>query len=687
MDFDSEVLRFAAQSNERIEKMFNDYFDELAAIGIKTPKDSGVFSFEKDVPPQYREKVDQLTKSFQERLYNEIHAGVDVAYGISLAKHTALLSALFPEGLNVHQPRRKDAREAFIAQRTKPNGRLSLSDRVWNYVNQGKAEAEAAMSLAIEDGVVQGKTAAELGRSLRKYMNDPDRMYRRYHKMVVDSEGAKRDVVVWKKRVMGADGKVHFIDADLEHVGQGVYRSSRANAERCSRSEINGAYRYADYERWNDEEFVIGIKISLSNNHTVKQEMKVGKRHVTKAVPFHDICDDLQGIYPKTFKWAGWHPQCRCHATAVTASKEDRLQWLAEGCPPGFFDKKYIKNAPPQMVRWLTENLDKVQRAKSLPYWIQDNLKFKRTHKGEEKIVSLFGIGMKKPAAMLMAPSKTKVDDSIYRPSALRNTSSAPKQSVASLKVKKEAFDFLDLFADEKNKTIVQLDKKTKALCLDLNNEKVMLNSLLKFTTPCSTLEETIERREKLAKWLLHNEMFGEGRVFFDKESGTLLALHKGHRLDKFNKVFFGDTISPNELEIECTKELLGNMKSGRCVIMLNEFAVDATGKPLSGLDLMIDGSLADISSVTQYGNFGNAIANKSAQLIKFMSTRKIKADTMVLYFHDTSFFNKEVWDASLTDYLEQTSKKHYVKKIIIVTKDKGVIDVRDVVFRIGKKQ
>lgn len=406
MDFDSEVLRFAAQSNERIEKMFNDYFDELAAIGIKTPKDSGVFSFEKDVPPQYREKVDQLTKSFQERLYNEIHAGVDVAYGISLAKHTALLSALFPEGLNVHQPRRKDAREAFIAQRTKPNGRLSLSDRVWNYTNQGKAEVEAAMSLAIEDGVVQGKTAAELGRSLRKYLNDPDRMYRRYHKMVVDSEGAKRDVVVWKKRVMGADGKVHFIDADLEYVGQGVYRSARANAERCSRSEINGAYRYADYERWNDEEFVIGIKISLSNNHTVKQEMKVGKRHVTKAVPFHDICDDLQGIYPKTFKWAGWHPQCRCHATAVTASKEERLQWLAEGCPPGFFDKKYIKNAPPQMVRWLNENLDKVQRAKSLPYWIQDNLKLKRSPKGEEKIVSLFGVGMKKPAAMLMAPSK-----------------------------------------------------------------------------------------------------------------------------------------------------------------------------------------------------------------------------------------------------------------------------------------
>lgn len=676
MDFDSEVLRFAAKSNERIEQMFNDYFDELAAIGIKTPKDSGVFSFEKDVPPQYREKVDQLTKSFQERLYKEIHAGVDVAYGISLAKHTALLSALFPEGLNVHQPRRKDAREAFIRQRTKPTGRLSLSDRVWNYANQGKAEVEAAMSLAIEDGVVQGKTAAELGRSLRKYLNDPDRMYRRYHTTITLADGSKKDVVTWRKRVIGPDGKVHFVETEIDKPGQGVYISARANAERCSRSEINGAYRYADYERWNDEEFVIGIKISLSNNHTVKQE-----------IPFHDICDDLQGIYPKTFKWAGWHPQCRCHATAVTASKEERLQWLAEGCPPGFFDDKYIKDAPPQMVKWLNENMDKVQRAKSLPYWIQDNLKVKNTPKGEEKIVQLFGVGMKKPAAMLMAPSKTKVDDSIYRPSSLRNTSSAPKQSVASQKVKKEAFDFLDLFADEKNKQIIRVDKKVKEMCIDLNNDNALLNSLLKFTTPCSTLEETIERREKLAKWLLHNEMFGEGRVFFDKEKGTLLAVHKGHKLDKFNKEFFGLSISPNGLEVECTKELLGNMNSGRCVIMLNEFAVDATGKPLSGLDLMVDGTLADIASVTKEGHFGNAIANKSTQLFKFMSSRKIKADTMVLYFHDISFYNKSVWDASLTDYLEQTSKKHYVKKIIIVAKDKGIVDVKDIVFRIGKKQ
>lgn len=406
MDFESEILRLAAQNDETIRQLFDDYFNELAAYGVRTPKKDGIFSFEKDLPPKEREAVKELTKDFQEKLYQQIHFGIDVAVGISLAKDVEFLRANFPEGLNIHQPRRKDAREAFVRQRTKPAGRLSLSDRVWNYTNQSKAEAEAAMSLAIEDGVVQGKTAAELGRELRKYLNDPDRMYRRYHKKIVDSTGAKRDVVVWKKRVIGADGQVHFVDADLEKTGQGVYRSARKNAERCSRSEINSAYRYSDYERWNDEEFVIGIKIALSNNHTVKKEIRRGNRHIKIDVPFHDICDDLQGIYPKSFKWAGWHPQCRCHATAVTASKEEKMRWLAEGCPKGYFDNQQVKKAPANFVKYVAKNKEKIASAKSLPFWVQDNLKLQKTPAGAEKVVNLLGLPMRKPAAMIITNTK-----------------------------------------------------------------------------------------------------------------------------------------------------------------------------------------------------------------------------------------------------------------------------------------
>ena len=37
----------------------------------------------------------------------------------------------------------------------------------------------------------------------------------------------------------------------------------------------------ADYERWQQLDFVVGIRIELSNNHTLNDKK------------FHDICDEL----------------------------------------------------------------------------------------------------------------------------------------------------------------------------------------------------------------------------------------------------------------------------------------------------------------------------------------------------------------------------------------------------------
>ena len=59
-------------------------------------------------------------------------------------------------------------------------------------------------------------------------------------------------------------------------------------------------------------DFVVGIEIHLSGNHTLN-----GK-------PFHDICDELAGKYPKDFKFTGWHPQCRCFVTTILKTKEER---------------------------------------------------------------------------------------------------------------------------------------------------------------------------------------------------------------------------------------------------------------------------------------------------------------------------------------------------------------------------
>ena len=75
-------------------------------------------------------------------------------------------------------------------------------------------------------------------------------------------------------------------------------------------TENNMAYRTADHEAWGELDFVIGQHIQLSNNHTIKNSKGI-------RVPFHDICDEMEGNYPKDFKFTGWHPFCRCFATPI----------------------------------------------------------------------------------------------------------------------------------------------------------------------------------------------------------------------------------------------------------------------------------------------------------------------------------------------------------------------------------
>ena len=121
---------------------------------------------------------------------------------------------------------------------------ISLSQRVWNLSEQYKTELEMALSAAIEPGT----SAMELAADIKTYLNEPDKMFRRFR--YKDEEGNWQRK--WKQKVTDADGKVHFIDADPKayHPRRGVYRSSARNAQRLARTEINMAYRAAEQERW-----------------------------------------------------------------------------------------------------------------------------------------------------------------------------------------------------------------------------------------------------------------------------------------------------------------------------------------------------------------------------------------------------------------------------------------------------
>jgi len=71
-------------------------------------------------------------------------------------------------------------------------------------------------------------------------------------------------------------------------------------AIRLAATEMNMAFRTADYLQNSRLPFVTGVTVELSAAH-----------------PISDICDELQGHYPKGFNFTGWHPLCYSSDTEV----------------------------------------------------------------------------------------------------------------------------------------------------------------------------------------------------------------------------------------------------------------------------------------------------------------------------------------------------------------------------------
>lgn len=190
-------------------------------------------------------------------------------------------------------------------------------------------------------------------------------MYRRYHMKKLMSDGTKKDVVEWRRRVVDEQGKVHFVKEDLAKVDTGVYRYSRQNALRLTITETNMAYNFANCERWSSEPYVLGIRIRLSGNH-----------------PEEDICDELAGDYPKNFMWRGWHPRCRCSMSSILMDRNSEewkhLRSLPENEYKAYQSPNAVKNVPEKFNKWCERNAKKLDLARErgkLPYFVRDNIK------------------------------------------------------------------------------------------------------------------------------------------------------------------------------------------------------------------------------------------------------------------------------------------------------------------------
>lgn len=344
-----DLNKLFAEYNRRLGMLYSGYVRKLLALGYTEDvlESDALFNFANF--PVFKARLDEIFNDYFQNSMLCYKSGI--TSGVSLAHahdNDALgqFSVLTDKAL---ETARKTAAATFIANRLNAKNGLNLAQSVWNYCQQTKAEFEMAMSNVIADGLEKGTSAEEVGRRIRQYLNNPDMMYRRYHTVKVLKNGQKKDVVTWRrKRII--NGRVRFVEEPLEHVGQGVYRSARKNALRVARTEINAAYHKARNGRWANEPLVIGQHIHISPQHDPDEDA--------------DICDELEGYYPKDFDWDGWHPQCMCTSDPVMISGEERKQFykrmLNGEDMSGYVSPNSIKDVPDQYKRYIEANGDKI---------------------------------------------------------------------------------------------------------------------------------------------------------------------------------------------------------------------------------------------------------------------------------------------------------------------------------------
>lgn len=351
--------------NKRLGRLYSDYVKKLTSLGYGEDvlEDDALFNF--DNFPQLKARLNDIFNDYYQNSLLCYKSGI--TDGVALAyNHDEMViggySVLTDKAIRVA---RDTAAATFISNRLKTKNGLNLAQIVWNYCQQTKSEFEMAMSNTIADGIKKGSSAEEVGKSIRKYLNDPDMMYRRYHTIKVQKNGKKKDVVTWRRRRI-IDGKVRFIEEPLEKVGMGVYRSARKNVLRVARTEINSAYHKARNERWQKEPFVIGQYIHVSPQHNID-----------------DICNDLEGRYPKDYVWISWHPQCICTSDPITIQGEEKKEFykrlMAGEDMSNYVSPFAVLTMPEKYNQYIKDNSEAIVKAGmrgKLAWHLQDNTKY-----------------------------------------------------------------------------------------------------------------------------------------------------------------------------------------------------------------------------------------------------------------------------------------------------------------------
>ena len=249
--------------------------------------------------------------------------------------------------LRIDATQRSRIRSADAFVREKQRDGLNLSGRVWNLAGNAKKEIEVILQNAIKEG----RRGTEIAKDLRRFLIEPNKLFRR----VRNKETGALE--------LSAAAKAY-------HPGQGVYRSSYKNALRMARTELKAAQCEAAWQSAQTNPLIVGWEIRLSNNHTTLRD--------GKPCPFHDMCDELQGVYPKAFRFRGWHPHCRCEMLPIIARPSDRKElyrriFKGDAKERASWSPRAVEEVPQVFTDWVEKNRERARGWRTVPRFITDN--------------------------------------------------------------------------------------------------------------------------------------------------------------------------------------------------------------------------------------------------------------------------------------------------------------------------
>ena len=326
MNYDEQHRKHLIDYLQQIERLFYQWVGFSVSLALKTDfKEliaSTLFAFSNTKKGKAFEKE---LANFSNQLDQIIKQGISNEWVFANLKHDKLLRA----GLTKYQ--NLEALEAFKERKIKD---FTVSDRVWDIAKKAQTEIELALSVSLEEG----KSAVHLSREVRNLLNNPTALFRR----VRDKYG---NLVLSK-------------NAQNYHPGQGVYRSAYKNALRLASNEINVAYKSADWLRIQQNPDVVGFEVRLSPQHKV-----------------YDMCDELKGKYPKSFRFHGWHVGCKCHIITILKTDEELIKELkADETLPPESSSNYVGDVPNNYKQWVTDNKDRFKNWKTKPYFIEGDV-------------------------------------------------------------------------------------------------------------------------------------------------------------------------------------------------------------------------------------------------------------------------------------------------------------------------